>query len=307
MKNLFILTASAFFMFFAACSILNPYDDYEINNVVPDTAWYWHGEHHKYIINTPEELAGLSLLVKNGRNMKGITIMLGADISFNANNGGKYRWTPIGINTDKPFGGVFDGNGYVVSGIYLYSANDHQGFFGWIEGGAVIKNLGLEDLYIDGSARFVGGLVGTNRRSLIQNCYTAGEVRGNFNYTGGLVGYNDGGRIENSYSKTNVSGKSDVGGLAGANLGYISAIVNSYSVGKVSGDKNVGGLVGHNAGAAIINSYFNNELSQRNDEGNGTGKTTAEMKQQSTFAHWDFTNTWQINNNYPELRIFFDE
>ena len=313
MKALFILILSIFFAFFIACSdIFTPAGgDVEPNNVVPDTNWFWRCVAGECIISTPEELAGLSLLVRRGRNMAGKVIVLGSDISFNTRNrsanSAKFRWTPIGINEDTSFSGVFDGRGHIVSGIYLYSANNHQGFFGWIDGGAVVRNVGLENLHIDGSGRHIGGLVGTNRLSSIQNSFTKGTVSGNFNYTGGLVGYNCGGRIENSFSHARVSGDSDVGGLVGANLGLPSSIVNSYSFGQASGNKNVGGLVGHNAGATIANSYFNREASQRNDEENGIGKTASEMRQDSTFVGWDFANTWRIGNNYPELRIFFPE
>ncbi|HPA94130.1 MAG TPA: hypothetical protein PLI39_09465, partial [Petrotogaceae bacterium] len=38
----------------------------------------------------------------------------------------------------------------------------------------------------------------------------------------------------------------------------------------------------------------------------GTGKTTAEMKNQNTYTGWDFTNIWAIdsskNNGYPYLK-----
>jgi hypothetical protein len=32
------------------------------------------------------------------------------------------------------------------------------------------------------------------------------------------------------------------------------------------------------------------------------GKTTAEMKQKSTYAGWDFSSVWDISGGYPYLR-----
>lgn len=196
MKKSFILIISVFFMFFVSCG--NDEEQDKINEqtaIIPDTNWYLQRP-SLCTLSTVEELAGLSLLVNGGKTMTGKTIVLDTNISFDS---GKFRWIPIG-KSEKEFNGTFDGNGFVVSGIYLYSANENQGFFGSIGSDAVIKNLGLEDLYIDGSQRNVGGLAGMNRARIIQNCWTKGEIKGSGDYTGGLVGYNDGGRIENCYS-----------------------------------------------------------------------------------------------------------
>jgi len=74
----------------------------------------------------------------------------------------------------------------------------------------------------------------------------------------------------------------------------------------------IGMLVGNNQGT-INHSFWNTENTEL-DVGVGgdeasqegvTGKTTTEMKQQSTFTNWDFTNTWKIgeNTSYPTFKI----
>ena len=148
---------------------------------------------------------------------------------------------------------------------------------------------------IDGSD-YSGGLVGFNSGTII-NSYSSGTHNG-YNFVGGLVGFNTNtGVISNSYSLVDVIGYS-VGGLVGINEGVIE---KSYSIGNVIGSI-VGGLVGENVGT-IVASYYDNQTSGQSDNGKGIGKTTTEMKTQSTYAGWNFSNTWRIdsslNDGYP--------
>jgi hypothetical protein len=139
------------------------------------------------------------------------------------------------------FGGTFDGNGHVISNLYICGAGD-LGLFGILDSGAIVSNLGMEAVDIDGIS--AGGLVGYNREGSISSCYSTGTVRGSWD-TGGLTGFNSG-SITSSYSTCDVAGSAeDIGGLVGHNRGNIST---SYSTGAVSGDKNIGGLVGFNLG-----------------------------------------------------------
>ncbi len=63
---------------------------------------------------------------------------------------------------------------------------------------------------------------------------------------------------------------------------------------------NVGGLIGVNTGT-VTDSYYDLEVSGMSDTGKGEGKTTAQMKNTTTFASWDFNDTWQMTNEitYP--------
>jgi hypothetical protein len=162
-------------------------------------------------------------------------------------------------------------------------------------GGLVGENDGsISSCYststVSGSSDYVGGLVGGNGDS-ISNCYSTGSVIGSSD-VGGLVGDN-GGDISNCYSTGSVIGSSDVGGLVGDNGGNIS---NCYSTGSVIGSSDVGGLVGSNPDNTITACFWDiNTSSQTTGVGYGTstgvtGKSTAEMKTQSTFtnAGWDF-------------------
>jgi len=79
-------------------------------------------------------------------------------------------------------------------------------------------------------------------------------------------------------------------------------IYNSYSTGSVSGvGDNLGGLIGLSEGASIFNSFWDINFSgQETSAGDEIGKTTEEMKTQSTFSGWDFSTVWAINSNVNE-------
>ena len=160
-------------------------------------------------------------------------------------------------------------------------------------------------------AGYVGGLVGINyTESVINNSYSTGSVTGSGNNVGGLVGRNEASsQINNSYSTGSVEGGRYVGGLVGFNF---AAITNSYSTGLVTGTSLVGGLVGVSSSASTTNSFWDIGTSGQSSSSGGTGKTTTEMKTQSTFtdASWDFTvngedDDWKItagmNSGYPHL------
>ncbi|MDD4369443.1 MAG: fibronectin type III domain-containing protein, partial [Oscillospiraceae bacterium] len=189
-------------------------------------------------------------------------------------------------------------------------------------GGLVGYNFGgITKSYAVGAVagRFrVGGLAGTSTGT-IDKSYATGAVIGTVNYdtkVGGLVGHNEG-SINNSFARGDVSGKDKAGGLVGYNKSSItssnekSSITDSYATGAVSGDSYIGGLAGYNHdqgdfAGIITNCYWNKETSLQNTSAGGTGKLTAEMKQQITYADWDFATIWGINasdnGGYPFLR-----
>jgi len=172
---------------------------------------------------------------------------------------------------------------------------------------------------VAGSGDVVGGLVGfmtDNGQGLdttISSAYSSGTVNG-VNRVGGLVGWVAGvnSSISNAYSTGSVSGNANVGGLAGQN-DSTATIRESYATGSVSGTTDVGGLVGGNSGT-ITNSYWDTVTSGQTDlfDGRGTGLTTEQMKQLSSFGGWNIANTggsgatWRIYEGHtaPLLTSF---
>jgi hypothetical protein len=210
-------------------------------------------------------------------------------------------------------------------------------------GSMITASFATGDIFNEAGLGLVGGLVGSNNSSTIRQSYSSGDVNSSADNIGGLVGYSSGGIVEKSFAIGNVTGQNKVGGLVGLNrdsssitdayalgsvtgndegLGVVgglvggnrnSSITNSYAVGPVTGPRATGGLVGANVdGGVITYSYYDQTTTLQSDVGKGTGKTTAEMKTQSTYqpgeGDWDFSNPegiWAIdttganNNSYP--------
>ena len=170
-------------------------------------------------------------------------------------------------------------------------------------GGLVGSNFGvLRSCYatgpVSGIRAGIGGLVGyTDLDADVSNCYATGPVMGNVS-VGGLIGLNYG-VLQRCYATGSVTGTNLVGGLVGANS---KAVSECYSAGPVTGLTTVGGLVGTNGLLGTVsNSYWDTHTSGQASSAAGTGRTTAEMKQQATFMGWDFANIWRIMENvtYP--------
>ncbi len=169
----------------------------------------------------------------------------------------------------------------------------------------------------------VGGLLGYNKDTVVLRSFAQGDVKGN-DQVGGFAGYTLSRKISYSYAQGNVIGSGNaVGGFIGFNaatvrknyaLGDVQGVDNvggfvgrngriieyAYSVGRVTGENIVGGLVGRND-HQVTSGYYDQETSGQSDVGKGIPRTTAQMKQRSTFPDWDFSETWIIEDGitYP--------
>ncbi len=208
------------------------------------------------------------------------------------------------------FTGCFDGGGFILHHLHIQGTDD-LGLIGYLGRDAIITNIGLKDVSIEGSDN-VGGLVGRNNGG-ISNSYSTGTITGEEN-VGGLVGSNglwgsDCGHVACCYNTGTVSGTDFVGGLVGFNYGNVSGC---YSIGRVSGNYFPGGLVGCWTEIAI-DCFWDIETSGQERSGGGVGLTTAEMQTAAPFlnAGWDFVgetdngteDIWWIleGQDYPRL------
>ena len=247
-----------------------------------------------------------------------------ADIDLGQYTGSQYniigyqgKWPDL-----KPFCGVFNGNGHVISNLTWSSQSRHDvGLFGYVDGkwengnqvGTAIpeiSNLSLRDCSIaarpdattgilvgllsegtitncrveDGhvSGGLVGVLAGDNAYGTVLACCTTGSAVGKEGSAGGLVGRNSG-LVINCYSTATANAYWSAGGLIAYNWGQ-GTVVNCYSTGNVSGTLDIGGLVGKGDGA-VISSYWDMETSKRPESpAGGYGKSTAEMCKSATFV-----------------------
>ncbi|MBH5316418.1 S-layer homology domain-containing protein [Paenibacillus sp. GSMTC-2017] len=276
-----------------------------------------------YLISTADELNDVREHLEEDKYFK---LIADVDLSSYPN------WEPIGSGTyisANSFHGNIDGNSYKISNLQLdRRSGSAQGLFGNISNSSSISNLKLQDVKVIGAdytgalvgishgkisnsyatgtvggTNYVGGLVGFQQfGSTISNSYFSGSIDGYYE-VGGLVGRNQNGSINNSYNLGAVSGYNSVGGLVGLNAyGIVS---NSYNAGVVKGANQLGGLVSNIYGGSISNSFYDKDTAKQSDTGKGDGKTTAEMKEKSTFSGWDFTTEWYlVPGQYPKLWVF---
>jgi hypothetical protein len=250
-------------------------------------------------------------------------------------NGDKCVGGVVGLNRQggrvnkSSFSGMIDG---VVDIGGIVGRNDNEGAAAAIVeecvADAVITSTGgastADGLVVTSRS---GGLVGTNRGSIIRYSSSSGTVTAtgtgnNGRHTGGLVGtnFNPGAVVQNCWSDCTVSGESGTGGLVGRNASTIS---NSYSTGAVTGTTSIGGLVGDNTSGTITNSYYDYQTSGQSDTGKGLSRTTAQMQAgtassfinpdgtidatqnaaNAMFTGWD-NDIWdfQDNTKYPILK-----
>ncbi|HUT47614.1 MAG TPA: GLUG motif-containing protein, partial [Sedimentisphaerales bacterium] len=208
--------------------------------------------------NDPYEIATAEDLIALGETPEDYDkhFILIADIDLDPNLPGRKVFDKAVIAPDTndtkdyfegvSFTGTFDGKSHVIGNLHIQGGDymGYLGLFGKLDSGAMVSNLGLEAVDVNGTGDYVGGLVGQNDGS-IATSYSTGTVDGHSYFSdevGGLVGLNYG-SISMSYSTGMVTGRWNVGGLAGSNSGNIT---KSYTMGTVSGDFQIGGLVGAN-------------------------------------------------------------
>lgn len=271
----------------------------------PTQTWlfeYGGSAEHPKTIGTLQELGTLRDEVNAGDSKSGKFYKLTADIDmggkFDSNGNmltGSTTWTAIGTTTN-PFKGTFDGNGHVISKLYMNTSGEHtSGLFACISDGT-IKNLGIEDSYIIntayGACALVSYPIGTSRiescynkatvsgqkntggfsvctsaQCVIKNCYNAGIVKNNATqFAGGLVGYSQA-NISNCYNSGTISSGQEMGGIAGGNIGTIN---HTYNVGTVQSPSSLShaGIVGQlYIHGKISNSYSSGDLGLYNRGG----------------------------------------
>ncbi len=201
-------------------------------------------------IDTPEDLAWLISYV-NGYNGSDphptAEATVTADIDMNA-----YIWVPIG-NEENTFKGVFDGNGYEITGLRCsLTGLSGMGLFGVVNGGTVKNTFVLggtltskDKAYMGSIAGIVknGGQVFASEGALNLNTVTESTIMG------GLVGLLDQSTLHSSLSVANLNGY-QMGGLVGENT-IGSQIHNCYAFSGFSDAK-----VEDESGNIIPNTHY---------------------------------------------------
>ena len=250
--------------------------------------------------------------VNSGNTYSGVTVKLTANIDLAGTN-----WTPIGTSS-YPFEGTFDGGYHIISNLTINAGSRYCGLFGKLTN-ASIKNLGIENANVTSSYNDVAALAGNAQGGSISRCYVTGTVKGK-GAVSGILGsthsksYTT--EIDNCYVRVaivqNGTYTKDLAGISGWNETTSVKITNCYSA--CTGE--IRPIAGWSDGGAVqngqfVSTYFDATLSPdfSSDAGRADlGRTSDQLKQQTTYTDWDFSSIWaidpQINGGYPYLRGF---
>lgn len=224
-----------------------------------------------YLISTADELRLFAAIVNGTDGMTQNTAANGrltADILLNNTEGWENwgstapanSWTPIGSNAN-PFTGTFDGQGHTVSGIFVNSSNNCQGFFG-ATNGATIINLHTAQGYIRGNGS-VGGIVGNAEGGSIEDCTNGCTIASTGNSNGGIVGYGMGVQITGCTNNGPlVAGQYQNGGIAGTvKDSTIDRCVNNADITVAD---HAGGIAAYNTNGTVSNCLNKGNVSTSN-------------------------------------------
>lgn len=255
--------------------------------------WYLNGDNLPTLINGAESPAkdefiwtgdgsqGSPYQVKNENLLKMITSSSYQNKYFIMMNSFELTsdWTPL-----KDFAGVFDGNGYIISGLKIPQSKSAEaaGLFANLKSGAKVSNLGVmikDEVIAEGGSAESGGIAGKcESGATIENSFvTGGQITG---LSAGCITGSNAGTITNCYATTEIAGATNasIGGISGSNTGTIQ---NSYAIGKIAetdASNKAGGISGTNTGTIENCLALNKEgISGTTGQGCITGENTGTL------------------------------
>ncbi|MBR5518082.1 MAG: hypothetical protein IKV86_03550 [Clostridia bacterium] len=202
-----------------------------------------------YVISEASQLAFLaqSINARVASKFNGKYYRLESDINLNNIN-----WTPIAVDLDKAFNGVFDGNGHIIRNLNI-TLNDSQfasGLFGYIDN-ATISNLGIDTATVTPYGEYHGN---SDKRQSLGVLVGVVKAKGKYNFISDCFVRNakiDVNIVSDTVEDDDNSAIFGAGPLVGdANgIGYASnsyaTVVNCYSLDIIiTGNDGAGGRVG---------------------------------------------------------------
>jgi len=201
----------------------------------------------------------------------------------------------------KPFTGVFDGNGHVISN-FTYDCNgiSEVALFRSIDSSdAEIRDLRLIDPNVCAVGGLsVGSLIGYLNNGTITNCYVEGGSVEGHNSIGGIVGRYWEGTIAHCYSSGNVRGNEGVGGVVGSN--WYGKIRNCHFSGSAFGSYKVGGLVGVDFAGIVTHCYSKGSINGTEYIGGLFNGTVSVISVPDNRQLKRYTRQVQENNGFNE-------
>ena len=250
-----------------------------------------------YEISTAAELAWFRDYVNGGK--LSVCAKLTADIDLkdfcHAADASKEElsWEPIGNYSNK-YTGTFDGNGHIISNLYIKVQRRGVGFFGYMEDGT-IKNIVFDNAQVENTGNdyhypltgiVVGATFGTLQNlKTLKNC----SVKSGAKTLGGIAGTITG-SCSNLENNATVSGRNKVGGIAGSFSGStLSSCVNNGMV-KEDRSGECGGIVGYIAYGTIEDCANYGNVTGTNEIGGIVGYAQDNSTIKSTLSIGDITS-----------------
>lgn len=167
-----------------------------------------------YIISSPQDFAYLASAVNAGNSFENAYFSLSMDLDMSG-----YLTMPIGSYTgvnNQAFNGVFEGNGYTLSGLTINRSSDNTALFSYIGNKAVVRNFTIaQDSIIIGANRYTASVVG-RCMGIVEGVLSFADVRGD-SPIGGIVGNNYQGQVVNCVFAGSLTGSASKYGIEGMN------------------------------------------------------------------------------------------
>ena len=246
--------------------------------------------------------------------------------------------SPIGKDSNHPFSGSLDGNGFQISGInisYTQKSPTHCGLFGFVSG--EIKNVKITNAKIDAIAsatvknqQYCFGLIVGENRGTLNNCHivnssvdvfqkeSAKNTCPNLN-VGGVVGINNGTVKNCSVQRTVISGKSlhemggeksaasntnsvYSGGIVGTNNGVIFKCITD-SASSVTNAVVTTAMADKENIAVVINSFTGDICAQNKASISSCNTYSPQLKNEKEIS--DNGNVYKTANGAVKWYLFF--
>ena len=195
----------------------------------------------------------------------------------------------------------------MVKNLFIHSASDDQGLFGYLGASASIARLGVTGSIIT-TGQHAGGVAACARNgTAISECFSAADVIA-AKWAGGICGFAQSYKvtITNCYNTGAVtaSGADGFGGginACGASSMLGASLTNCYNAGTVTAVETYGSLTAYMS-KHVTNSYYLSGTCRNATGTKGTAKTEAELKALApTLGEAFRSDTSSINNGYPIL------
>ena len=208
-------------------------------------------------------------------------------------------WIPIG-NYSNRWKGNMDGQGHTISNLYIKTAQNYVGLFGYTERATIqdlifdyakVENVNTTNTKTDYTgflAGYADGVSPSHIRGIktTNNCTVIGQE-----HTGGIVG-GAGINLENCENHSSVKGTGNVGGIAGSSFERNIKRCTNYGTVENGRNQYIGGIIGYAYGISIEDcANYGNITSAGPVAGGIAGSTMDNNSIQNVFSYGDVTYT----------------